>query len=419
MKKRVLLTLPHLRSSPFGFSEPLIPNGLGFIASTLESRGHTVKIVDNYLPPADTCKSPVNYSEELQRFEPDFVGISVNTIGFGEALELIQITKASCDATIICGGPHATLLPMTFPGDVDYVVIGEGEIAVLDIVEGQIKSEFLENRYIRYPEVANLDDLPMPAWHHFVGKDYQWDISSKFSLAPPTFSFNTGRGCSFRCKFCSISGIWGEYRTFSPKRIVTEIEKLVDKYGARSIYFREDNFVLSKERTMRFCDLLRQEGIKIEWAIEARIDIVKDKGKYFLERLAESGCKGIEVGVESGSQRILDIINKRITVREIEEFFELSHDLGISTYASVIYGIPGETEEDREHTESLLDKAKPDKIRRGVYLGLPGSYFYQQLLKTKDYERIDDNGIIYPKGYRELVGRIYDQPTNYRTGRAI
>jgi len=417
MKKRVLLALPHLRSSPFGFSEPLIPNGLGFIASTLERGGHTVRIVDNYLPPVDTWKSPVNYSEELQRFEPDFVGISVNTIGFGEALELIQITKASCEATIICGGPHATLLPTTFPRDVDYVVIGEGEIAVLDIVEGQIKSEFLEDRYVRYPEVANLDDLPMPAWHHFVGKDYQWDISSKFSLAPPTFSFNASRGCSFRCKFCSIRGLWETYRTFSPEKIVKEIEKLIDEYGARSIYFREDNFVLSKKRTMKFCDLLRQEGIKMEWAIEARIDIVKDKD--LLGSLAESGCKGIEVGVESGSQRILDLIDKRITVREIEEFFELSHDLGVSTYASVIYGIPGETEEDREQTESLLDRVKPNKIRRGVYLGLPGSHFYEQLLRTRDYERIEDSGIIYPKGYRELAGRIYDQPTNDRTGRAI
>lgn len=417
MSKKVLLTFPHLRSSPFGLSEPIIPNGLGYIAASLENNGHIVRIVDNYLPPTDTWEEPVNYCEELQKFQPDFVGIYVHTIGFSESLEIIQMTKEKSNARIVCGGPHATLNPFMFPSDVDYVVIGEGEIALVDVVENKVKNEFLSGKYISYPKINNLDELPMPAWHHFVGKEYQWDINSKFGLTAPTFNFNTSRGCIYSCKFCSVKKLWGKYRAFSPEKIVNEIEKLINKYGAKSIYFREDCFVASRKRVTDFCELLKQRRIDIEWAIEARVDIVKDNS--LLEILKQAGCRGIEVGMESGSQRILDSIDKGITVEAIEDFFKLSHDIGIASYASIIYGIPGETEEDREKTEILLDKVKPDRIRRGVYLGLPGSNFYDQLLESRNYERMDDNGIIYSIGYKDLATRIYGQPDSYRVGRDI
>ncbi len=402
---KILLTnppRPKITESPLALPAPLLPLGLGFLGAVLEQNGHQVVIVDNYLWGSDWIsrhRQDKRFKKILKNFSPDFVGISTHTVAFQQALELISLVKQCSQAKIICGGPHASEIPESFPGTVDFIVQGEGEFAILDIVEGRAT-----NRIIKTQRIDDLDKLPMPAWHLFEHKKY--DLREAMYLSnPPVINLNTSRGCPFGCKFCSVPAVWGsEYRMFSAERIVSEIEYLISKYKIKGVYFREDNFTVNKKRTIALCSLLIKKNIKIEWACETRVDTV-DEG--LMQMMKDSGCKGFYLGIESGSQRVLDNMNKRIRVEQIIDFFAKCKKLKLKTYASLCFGTPGEKEEDRELTEKLLKEIKPDHFSRAVYVGIPKSEFYDYLLETKQYYHIDKNGVLYPNGYRELAFRYY------------
>ncbi|MFH1507837.1 MAG: radical SAM protein, partial [Candidatus Omnitrophota bacterium] len=264
---RILLTTslkPNPIDSPLVLSPNMMPLGLGFIAAVLEQKGHQVIIVDNYL-----CGTSLvgryyhiqRFKGILRKFNPDFVGIYTYSVGFHKVLELIRLIKGFCSAKIICGGPHASEMPESFPAEVDFVVRGEGEFAVLDILEGRVTE-----RIIKVKRIDNLDELPMPAWHLFEHKRYKLRESMYLPHAP-VFNLNTSRGCPFGCKFCSVPDVWGsEYRMFSAARIIQDIEYLINKYKIKGVYFREDNFTASRNRIMEFCNLLIDKKISIEWA---------------------------------------------------------------------------------------------------------------------------------------------------------
>jgi radical SAM superfamily enzyme YgiQ (UPF0313 family) len=388
------------KESPLSYGDIRPPLGLGFIAAVLETHGHEVLIVDNYLYPQDT-------TQIIEEFKPHYIGLYTHSAGFRAALNLIdEIKREYRKIPLICGGPHATLMPETIPENVEHIVIGEGEFALLDIVEGKER-----NRIIKKKRIEDLDTLPWPSYHHFIDKPYDWKIEM-FGMEGPVFVMNTSRGCPFQCKFCSVRTIWGkEYRFFSASKIVDEIERLILKYGAKGIYFREDNFTANRRRLLNFCNLLKERRIKVVWACETRVDTI-DNYKI-LQQMVEVGCRGFYIGVESGSQRVLDNMNKGTTVGQIKSVFKMCHELGIKTYASMCYGTPGETEEDREITEELLDKIRPDRISRAVFVGIPKSEFYQYLLENELYYHIDKNGFLYPKGYYELATRYYRGEDRY------
>ena len=227
------------------------------------------------------------------------------------------------------GGPHATILPDTIPEYVDYVVRGEGEKAILDIVEGQAHGRIITRTFI-----DNLDSLPRPAYHHFFQKSYDLKVSAFPDV--PVFAMNTSRGCPFHCKFCSVKSIWGNtYRAFSAERVVDDIERLIKDYGIAGIYFREENFTHSSERTQEFCKLLLQKGIRIKWLCESRVHPF-DRG--LLPLMKKAGCEWMYFGCESGSDRILKQLNdlKERARRMVIEYYnwnrvtqETSYHIGL------------------------------------------------------------------------------------------
>ena len=402
---KVLLTnpfRPKITESPFSLPSPMMPLGLGFIAAVLEQKGHQVVIFDNYLWKSDIisrCRQTKRFKSLLESWKPDFVGISTYTGAFHKTLELISLIKNTCSAKIVCGGSHASVMPETFPDTVDFIVRGEGEFAMLDIVEGRIIQ-----RIIKTERINDLDNLPMIAWHLFEHKRYKIGDSLFFGRKP-IFNLNTSRGCPFRCSFCSIGDIWGnKYKMFSASRIVRDIEYLIDKYRIRGVYFREDNFTAHRQRVKEFCNLLLSKNIDIEWACETRVDTLDMETMKIMK---EAGCRGLYVGVESGSQKVLDSVNKGIKVEQIIDFFSWCKKLQFKTVATFCFGTPLETEEDRVLTEELIEKIKPDCAARAVYIGIPRSKLYNYLLETKQYYRIDENGLLYPKGYQKLAARYY------------
>ncbi len=394
----LLTTSAAPEQSPFSTTEKRPPLGVGFLISVLRDAGHRVFFLDNYLKPSHFLDT-----DYLQRHDIDFVGIYANTICFRDTrrmlhrLEFLRQT-GRWQGKIMVGGPHAGVAPETIPAFVDFVVQGEGERAILDIVEGRAKE-----RLIRAPRIENLDDLPMPAWDYFIHQPYDWE--GGWFPGGPVFTMNTSRGCPFRCTFCSVGSVWGrKYTCFSAERIVADIDYLVKTYGAQGIYFREDNFTVNRERTEKFCRLLLNKGIKIAWACETRVDSL-DRELVCLMRRA--GLQAVYFGVESGSQKILDFLKKGITPEQTRAAFRWCRELAIKTAASVIVGVPGETPRDLEETLALIEDIKPTVTWYNVFVGIPKSPLYHHVLENRLYEFIDDRGLVYLQGHNERVKNFY------------
>ncbi len=369
----------------------------------LRKAGHDVFFIDNYLEPCNFFDR--NY---LQVNRIDYIGIYANTICYRDTLRMIYGVEylrrsGQWHGKIIVGGPHTSVAFDTIPEFVDHVVQGEGEQAIVDIVEGRISE-----RLVRYPRIENLDVLPMQAWDDFARLSYNWGVY--WFPEKPVFTMTTSRGCPFNCAFCSVKSIWGnKYTFFSAKRIVHDIEYLVENHAAKGIYFREDNFTFNRKRVFEFCNLLLERGVNIHWACESRVDNLDQE---LLNLMYKAGARGFYFGVESGSQKMLDFLNKGITVNQIRKIFALCHNIGFKTAASVVVGVPQETEEDVVATEMLLEEIKPSFIWHNVFVGIPNSKLYKYVIDHNLYEFIDDRGLVYLKGHNTFVKKYYKNEWN-------
>ena len=387
------------KKSPFSTNEKRPPLGLGSLISVVRKEGHKVFFIDNYL-------KPTKFIEEgyLRKNKINFVGIYANTICYRYTLEIFNKienlrSKRLWNGKIIVGGPHTSVAIDTIPEFVDYVVQGEGERAILKIINGEVKK-----RIIREERIKDLDSLPIEPWDIFTKLSY--DYTCPWINIKPVFTMNTSRGCPFNCSFCSVGSIWGKpYTYFSADRIIFEIEYLIKNFGAKGIYFREDNFTLNLKRTTKFCEKLIKKNINVHWACETRVDNMSEN---LIKLMSIAGCKAVYLGVESGSQRILDFLNKNITVKQIEETICLCKKYNINTYCSLITGVPGETFEDYLQTKKLMDRLKPFTYGFNVFVGIPDSPLYQYVLDNNLYEYIDDIGLVYLPGYNIKVKFFYN-----------
>lgn len=395
----ILLTTSAAPSqTPFSTTEKRPPIGIGFLISVLKNAGHNVFFIDNYLQPSDFLETGY-----LRQNDIDYVGIYANTICFRDTLRMLYKLEwfrqtNRWNGKIVVGGPHTTVCPDTIPDFVDFVVKGEGEQAILDIVEEKIK-----NRIVETPRIENLDKLSPPAWDYFVNLPYDW--GGTFFTEKPIFVVNSSRGCPFRCSYCSVGSIWGKkYTAFSAERIVSDIEYLINHYGAKGIYFREDNFTLNKNRLNKFCNLMIEKKFNIPWACESRVSSINRQN---IKLMKEAGVCGFYFGVESGSQRVLDFVKKDITLAQTRETFKLCHEYGIKSAASIIVGVPTETEEELNQTLALVAEIKPTVTWFNVFTGIPNSELYKYTIKNNLYEFIDDRGLVYLKGHNKFTKRFY------------
>ena len=386
----LLATSAAPKKSPFFTSEKRPPLGLGSILSVLRESGHKVFFIDNYLQPSRFIENGF-----LQKHRIDLVGISANTICYHHTLKMFdQIEglrkKGLWGGKIVVGGPHATVCGHEIPDFVDHIVVGEGENGILQLANGQVKE-----RLISEPRMNSLDSLPFQPWDLFTKLPY--DTTCSWLNVHPVATMNTSRGCPFDCTFCSVGSVWGKnYTYFSAARIIAEIEYLINKYQIKGIYFREDNFTANLTRTIRFCETLLSRNLRLSWACETRVNNLTEE---VLKLMSAAGCKAVFLGIESGSQRILNFINKRITVEQITNVVNCCKKHGIKTYCSLLTGLPGETFSDYLLTKKMLDKLKPYQYGFNVFVGIPGSMLYEDIIQDSNYEYQDDLGLIYPPGY--------------------
>jgi len=390
--------------SPFFTREKRPPLGLGSLMSVAKNAGHKLFFIDNYLKPS-------NFIEKgfLQKNGIDYVAIHANTICYRDTLRMFNDIenlreRGLWKGKIIVGGPHTSVALETVPEFVDHVVQGEGERAILKIINGEVNE-----RVIREERIKDLDSLPFQPWDIFNALPY--DYTCPWIDSKAIFTMNTSRGCPFSCSFCSVGSIWGkQYTYFGAERIISEIEYLIKDYGAKGIYFREDNFTLNLKRTKEFCERLLQKNIKIHWACETRVD---NLSKELIELMSTAGCKAFYLGVESGSQKILDIINKQIIVEQIENAIKWCKKYSIKTYCSLITGLPGETYKDYLVTKKLMKTSKPYAYAFNVFVGIPKSSLYKYVLENNLYEYIDDIGLVYLPGYAVKAKFFYEMDSKH------
>jgi radical SAM superfamily enzyme YgiQ (UPF0313 family) len=392
----------------FSTSEKRPPLGMASLMAILKEKGVEVFFGDEYLK-----KTKILDGSFVTENAIDFVGIYSNTVCYRSTLEMFEKLdekrrKGIWDGKIIVGGPHTSVGLDTIPDYVDHVIIGEGEISLPKVVEGSINE-----RIIVGEKVSDMDSLPFPAWEELIFRGYDWRAPFNIPDAYPCYTMNTSRGCPFNCTFCTVKAVWGRtYRCMSAERVVSDIERLIRRYGARSIYFREDHFTLNRGRTMEFCNLLLKKNIKIKWMCETRADDLDDYD--YVKLMADAGCVMLYIGVESGSPRMLEFFKKGETVEHFHKAFKNLRRAGIKTYASFVLHAPTETDDDRALTEELVESIKPDCVGRNIYVGLPGGELYNYLLENKLYEYIDASGIAYPKGFLENVKKYYGDMDCYK-----
>ncbi|MDR1125618.1 MAG: glycosyltransferase [Deltaproteobacteria bacterium] len=396
----LMLTSPAPARAGFSTSEKRPPLGVGTLIAILERAGHTVQFDDQYLAPWPIFDSPAF----LAKHKIEVVGIYCNTICLQGTLSLVRKLQYLREhglwkGRIAVGGPHTSYGAESLPEYIDHICIGEGDITFPEMINGQEKRRIAVGK-----KVEDLDSLPMPAWRHFIYRGYNW--SSPWDEGYPMYTMNTSRGCPFSCTFCSVKGVWGRtYRFMSAERVMEDVEVMRRYYGMQAAYFREDHFTLDRQRTLGFCEGLLRRGMVFPWLCESRADSIDSP--EVIELMAKAGCKALYIGVESGSQRMLDLLKKHEQVEQFERVIKKARACGIRTYASMIYGVPGETEEDVARTEAFLARANPHYVGRNIFAGLPGSELYDELRATGRYDYEDENGLLYPEGYEERARRAY------------
>jgi radical SAM superfamily enzyme YgiQ (UPF0313 family) len=360
----LLLTSPAPGKYAYGYylGEKRFPLGIGYLISVLRQSGAEVDIYDLYA------------RDHKIDFRPyDVIGIYADTVCFkGGTLPLIsRIRESGFAGKIVVGGPHTSVLPGSIPEEVDFIVQGEGEEAIVDIVEGRVSQ-----RLIKSPRIENLDALPVPAYDAFRLKCYSLRFEEN-SAARSVFTYSSSRGCPFDCRFCSSKSIYNRiWTSHSAPRVVDDMQYLKERFGADGIYFREDNFSVDMNRVRQICELLIERNVRLIWKCESRVGI----GRQDLQLMYDAGLRIVYVGFESGSQRLLDIYNKKIDLEQSREFVRNCKEIGIIIYGSFVVDTPWETKEDARLTTEFVEELDLDRVCLNKYIAMPGSEMYEDII---------------------------------------
>lgn len=389
---------PHIEAfSVVGIKVP--PLGLAYLASVLERDGHDAKIID--APALELSTSQIK--NELDKEQPEIIGVTATTPTVYNAFEVIRAAKEVCpDSFTVLGGPHPSFLPIETLKEcpvLDAVCIGEGEETVVELAEAMKRDRKLSDvkgisfkskgnaamKTLPRPLIKELDSLPFPAWHLLPMDKYT--VLGKKSVICHIMS---SRGCPFQCTFCSSSLLFGKrYRARSAKNVVDEMEYLASKYHPESIEFSDDEFTLDRRRTEAICDEIKERRLSVPWACSSRVDTISNS---LLEKMKKAGCFFIYYGIESGSQRVLNLIKKGIRIEQVEKTVRLTKEAGINTLGSFIIGFPDETKKEIEETVKLSRKLKLDYAQFSIATPYPGTELYEVakregLLLTEDWSK--------------------------------
>lgn len=376
--------------------------GLGYIASVLGKYGHDVQIYNADFFDSNTYIDQKKIFESFKRYKtvlnnlnnpiweevrgaikdvrPDYIGIQMYTGTFKSAQNVATIAKEVNPAIkVVVGGTHPTLDPngtISFD-NYDYVVRGEGEYTLLDLLNNtnlnkidgltfkNKDNNIINNRDRDFNK--DLDALPFPIRDNFYSGNGKIDVGAII----------TSRGCPFQCTYCASPQIWKRKTNYrSVNNVLEELEYIVRHHNVSLIRFQDDTFTLNKKRAVEIFEGILERGLNFRWICDTRVDKLD---KQLLSLMKKSGCIRIKIGVETGSDRILKRVKKGITTEQIRNAISLVREVGIPLTVYLMIGFPGETDEDVRKTIRFADEIKADYNSLGIIAPYYGTEMYEEL----------------------------------------
>jgi anaerobic magnesium-protoporphyrin IX monomethyl ester cyclase len=376
---KVLLIQPHTdRRIGKLRTNPPLPINLVYVGTAIEDK-HSVKIYDRNLILDD--EDLIKYIEE---YNPDIIGI--NSITAEMLFDLMYIgkliKKEFPKKMIVVGGVHATIEPESVLREpyVDYIIRGEGEAAFLEFCDtfDKNKKNLKKLQNVNYNPLrpfVNMDDLKLP--------NYALVNIKKYSM----IYVNMSRGCPGNCSFCYSPTMWGIdgkpcIRAFSTEKAKLLLKELIEKYDIKVFSIVDDNFVPFKSRAIEICNFLSKYNV--HFFCFGRADYVNDE---ILKALKKAGCHTIQIGLESGNQRVLDFLNKKTTVQQNIEAIRLCKKNKIKLDASLMIGNTTETVEEMNDTIKMVKTYRPDEVDMKIFNPMPGTPVFDYCVKEEFFKK--------------------------------
>ena len=418
----------YVLNPPFvqGFSRELRGEGMSTRAGTLYypiwlsyatgvlDQYHEVKLVDAVARRwtlEDVCRDAIS-------FRPDIIVVDTNFASLKNDLKVVEKLKSETNAITVVVGPPASQFTERIlrSGHVDIVARYEYDYTLLEIADMLENGELVLDKikgisYIREGEIRHnpnrefllsedLDKIP------FVSKVYKKYLNVRdyflSSSLYPVVQIFTGRGCPFKCTFCSWpQTLMGhKYRVRSISNVLDEMEWISKNLKeVKEVFFEDDTFTVNKKRVLEFCKEYKERGLDIAWACNARADLDYET----MKAMKKAGCRLVIVGYESGSDEILKNIRKGITTQQIREFAKNARRAGLLVHGDFIIGLPGETKETIEMTRKLIKKIKPDILQVQVATPIPGTEFYRWCKENGYLASDDPDEYLDEHGYQKSV----------------
>ncbi len=387
--------------TPYNRSYVIMPSlGLGYLASIAREEGHNVEILNCM---KERVK-PEDFTKFLGNKRYDLIGFQVFSYDLYFVKKYLQIIKElSPDTITVAGGAHPSGDPegtLEYLSELDYAFKGEAEIGFREFLKNIGNKKALstipgliyrtDNRIIVNPMkvVEDLDTLPMPAWDIIKPETYPEAPHGAFTQNFPTAPIIITRGCPFSCTFCAGKSITGfKMRARSIDNVMEELRYL-KKRGIKEFHIEDENFTARKDLVMEFCDRLLKENIGMSWSLPAgvRIDTLERKMLVMMEK---AGCYSMALGIEFGTQRMMDITKKRLKIETIRERLELFRGLNIKKTGFFLFAVPGETIEEMKETMRFALSLPIERAQFNNFMPLPGSELWESLKKQGRLDNID------------------------------
>ena len=360
---------------------PLPPTDLMYLAAIAEQCGYEAKIKDYSLAG--------DLHSDLETFKPDVLVANIATPTFKTDMEAVALAKNVIPhiVTIVKGAPFLTYNTNVIYENpfVDYVIMGEPELTLKDILDGVPNNEILGICYsdnmqgikndLR-PFNEDLDNLPFPARHLVDNSIYKRPDNGKVQAV-----IKVSRGCPYHCFFCLATPVSGiKVRTRSAENIIAEIRECVEKYNINNFLFWSDIFNIDRAWTIDLCKKIIASGLKITWSANTRANTMDEEMASIMYK---SGCRLVSIGVESGSQEVLNNIGKKITLDDIRKTVKILKKNKIKIYNYFVIGLPWETEKTVEETIKFAIELDSNFISFYTATPLPGTRFFAYAMMNK------------------------------------
>jgi anaerobic magnesium-protoporphyrin IX monomethyl ester cyclase len=409
--------------------KPYVPLGILYLSSFLKQHGFDVELYDS------TFKSSDDQKKKLIESKPDVIAIYCNLMTKLNVLPLMKFIKSApelAESKIILGGPEPPFYSEEFlNAGADIIVEGEGEVTMKELCDELASGEDNLNKVSgiifknsqgkiikNSPRemVKEIDELPLPDRESVELELYlkAWKNAHGYS----SVSINTMRGCPYTCRWCSHSVYGMSYRRRSPEKTVEEIRYLIEKYNPDVFWFVDDVFTISHKWLRNVNKLLKEQNITIKFECISRSDRLDEDA---IKTLKKMGCFRLWIGAESGSQKVLDLMDRRVDAVKTREIIKLTRKYGIEAGTFIMLGYPGEDKNDIQETVKHLKESMPDIFLTTVAYPIKGTPFFQEveerIITNLPWENRTDRDLTisgrYSKKFYKHANRYLVNEVNY------